>query len=138
MTITKSYIDQISYAVIGAAIEVHKSLGPGLLESVYHRCLKHELSIRKISFESELRVPIIYKELDLEAEIRCDFLIENLLVVEIKAVDYVLPVHEAQILTYMNLLQVPKRTLLNFNVVNLFNQGQKTFVNGQYRTYNEG
>jgi len=126
---SKSYLDELTYAVNGAAIEVHKALGPGLLESVYHNCLAYELTQRKIQFESERRIPISYKELKLEAYIRCDFIIEDVLALEIKSVESVLPIHQAQLLTYMKLLQAPKGILLNFNVTNLIKYGQSTFVN---------
>jgi len=133
MEITKSYLKDLVYQVNGAAIEVHKELGPGLLESVYHKCLKKELSLRKIKYKSELLVPVSYKGLDIDTELRCDLFIEDILTVELKAVEYVLPVHEAQILTYMKLLNSPEGILINFNVANLFHDGQKTFVNELYR-----
>ena len=127
--ITKEYLDELTYKVLGAAIEVHRELGPGLLESIYHKCLFYELQSRKIFFQSELIIPINYKGLQLDADLRCDFLIENCLVVELKAVENILSVHEAQILTYMKLLNAPKGIIINFNVTNLFKEGQKTFVN---------
>ncbi len=133
MNLKKSYLDELTYAINGAAIEVHKVLGPGLLERVYHQCLMHELSLRNINFETEVTIPIIYKELDTQAQIRCDLLIENAIVVELKAADLLLPINEAQLLTYMRLLEVPKGILYNFNVVHLFSQGQKTYVNNLFR-----
>jgi len=129
MELTKQYLDQLTYKVIGAAIEVHKALGPGLLESVYHKCMKKELELKGIGFQSELSVPVDYKGLEIDTELRCDLLIENCLAVELKSVDVMLPIHEAQILTYMRLLEVPKGILINFNCVNIFKEGQKTFVN---------
>ena len=134
---TKKYFDELTYSVVGAAIEVHKELGPGLLERVYHRCLVHELHSRKIYFQSEMVIPITYKTLSLDAELRCNFFVENALVVELKAVEFVLPVHEAQIITYMKLLKVPKGVLINFNVKNLFKDGQKTYVNEFFRSLPE-
>ncbi len=133
MQITKSYLKDLIYKVNGAAIEVHKELGPGLLESVYHYCLKHELLNRGIKFQSELIVPVNYKGLILDAELRCDLLIENILPVELKAVEYILPIHEAQIITYMKLLNAPEGLLINFNVSHLYKEGQKTYVNELYR-----
>ena len=133
MKITKTFLKDLIYKVNGAAIEVHKELGPGLLESVYHKCLKKELSLRKIEFKSELIVAVNYKGLELDTELRCDLFVEGILPVELKAVDAILPVHEAQIMTYMNLLDAPEGLLLNFNVSNLFIEGQKTFVNELYR-----
>ena len=137
MEITKTYLKDLIYKVNGAAIEVHKVLGPGLLESVYHKCLKHELKRRKIQFESELIVPINYKGLNLDAELRCDLFIENILPVELKAVEVILPVHKAQLMTYMKLLNVPEGLMINFNVENIFKNGQITFVNEIYRNLNE-
>ena len=131
--ITKSYLKDLTYKVNGAAIEVHKALGPGLLESVYHKCLKQELTLRGIIFFSELKIPILYKGIDIDTELRFDFLIENYIVVELKAVETVLPIHEAQILTYMNLLEAPLGIMFNFNCVNLYNEGQKTYVNQWYK-----
>ncbi|MFI5204169.1 MAG: GxxExxY protein [Flavobacteriales bacterium] len=121
------------YQVIGAAIEVHKELGPGLLESVYHRCMKHELSIRNISFVSEVLVQTDYKGIDLQVDLGCDFLVENELVVELKSVEGILAVHDAQVLSYMKLLKKPKGVLINFNCDNVFKSGQKTYVNNLYR-----
>ena len=133
MRVTKKVVDQLSYKIIGTAIEVHKNIGPGLLESVYHRFLKQEFLLRKIDFQSEMRVPVSYKGLTLEADLRCDFLIDNLIAIEIKSVEFINPIYEAQILTYMRLLKVPKGILLNFNSVNLFKEGQLTYVNEIYR-----
>jgi GxxExxY protein len=131
--ITKSKIDKISYEIIGAAIEVHKRLGPGLLESIYHKCMKIELEIRGLKFETELKVPIVYEGCELESTLRCDLFVENLIPVELKSVIDVAPVFEAQILTYMRLLNAPKGILINFNCKNVFHDGQKTFVNAIYR-----
>lgn len=133
MHLTKTQIKDLTYKINGAAIEVHKSLGPGLLESVYHKCLIHELNIRGISFISELIVPVNYKGLELNTELRCDLFIENSIVVELKAVEKILPIHEAQLLTYMNLLEVPFGILFNFNTTNIYHEGQKTFVNELYK-----
>lgn len=133
MEITKTYLKDLVYQVNGAAIEVHKALGPGLLESVYHKVLIKELSLRGLKYQSELIVPVEYKGLRLDTELRCDLFIENILVVELKAVEYILPVHEAQILTYMKLLDAPKGLLINFNVSNIYKEGQKTFVTENFR-----
>ena len=131
---TKKYLDELTYQIIGAAIEVHKALGPGLLESVYHKCLKHEFSLREIFHHSEFFVAVNYKGIDVDAELRCDFLVENAVVIELKTVDEIAPIHEAQLLTYMKLLKKPKGILINFNCVNLFKEGQRTFVNEYFRT----
>ena len=131
--ITKSYLTDLTYQVNGAAIEVHKFLGPGLLESVYHKCLKKELYLRGISFKSELLVPIIFKDLEIETDLRCDLFIENCIVLELKAIETILPIHHAQLMTYMKLLEAPKGILYNFHSVNLYKDGQKTFVNEYFR-----
>jgi GxxExxY protein len=131
--LSKKYLNDLSYQLIGAAIEVHKALGPGLLESVYHKCLKHELSIRKIQFQTEMVVPVYFKGMEIEADLKCDLFIEDCLVVELKAVEEIAPIHEAQLLTYMQLLESPKGILINFNCTNLFKEGQKTYVNEIFR-----
>ncbi len=133
MNLTKSYLTDLTYQINGAAIEVHKFLGPGLLESVYHKCLKKELTERGISFQSELLVPIQFKGIELETDLRCDLFIENCIVVELKAIEAIAPIHHAQLLTYMKLLEAPKGILFNFHTVNLFKDGQKTFVNEYFK-----
>lgn len=133
MEMTKKYLNELTYQIIGAAIEVHKELGPGLLESVYHKCLKRELFLQKIKFYSEQVVPVNYKGIELNAELRCDLIIDDAIVVELKSVEALSPIFEAQILTYMKLLQKPKGILINFNCVNIFKEGQKTFVNELFR-----
>lgn len=104
---TKLKLNDLTYRIIGTANEVHKTLGPGPLESVYHKCLKQELFLKEVSFSSELAVPINYKGTEVNAELRCDFLIEDEIVTELKAVDCMTPVFEAQLLkegqqTYVN------------------------------------
>lgn len=131
--LTKSYLKDLTYQINGACIEVHKATGPGLLESVYHKLLLHEFMLRGISFLSEMVVSIPYKGIVLDTGLRCDFLVQESIVVELKAVETLLPIHEAQLLTYMKLLGVPKGILINFNVVNLYNEGQCTFVNEVFR-----
>ena len=129
MIATKKSLDDLTYKVIGAAITVHKFLGPGLLESVYQKCLSIELNVLNIPFKTELSIPLVYREQNVETLLRCDFLIENKLVLELKSVSEVLPIHQAQLMNYMNLLKAPKGILINFNVINLFQQGQKTYIN---------
>ena len=127
--LSKSYLNDLSYKIVGCAIEVHKHLGPGLLESVYHDCLKKEFTLRNINFKSQLIVPVNYKGLVLDTEYRLDFLVEDEIVVELKAMDGILPVHEAQLLTYMKLLQKSKGMLINFNCSNIVKEGAKQMVN---------
>ncbi len=134
---TKKYLERLTYQIVGAAIEVHKALGPGLLESVYHRCMNQELLLRKLTFVSELVVAVNYKGIDLDTQLRCDLLVEDAIAVELKAVDAIMPIHEAQLLTYMKLLQKPKGILINFNCANLFREGQRTFVNELFRNLPE-
>lgn len=100
-----------------------------MVESVYQECLKHELRSRNIGFVTELIVPVRFKGILLETELRCDLFVEGMLVVELKAVSSFAPIHQAQLLTYMKLLNAPKGLLLNFNAANLFRDGQKTLVN---------
>ena len=133
MQVTKSYLNELTYRINGAAIEVHRALGPGLLESVYQKCMKHELGLQNILFKSELIVPVLYKGEQIKAELRCDLFVEDLICVELKSVESLLPVHEAQLMTYMKLLESPKGILLNFNVANLYHDGQKTYVNEIFR-----
>lgn len=130
--VTQRYLDDLTYQVIGASIEVHKAIGRGLLESVYRKCLEEELRHRKINFQTELKVPLIYKSKELNVDFRCDFFIESCLVVELKSVTELSPIFEAQLLTYMNLLKAPKGVLINFNCYNIFKEGQKTFVNDYF------
>jgi GxxExxY protein len=134
---TKAALDQLTYEIIGAAIHVHKTLGPGLLESIYHQCLKIELEDRGIEFKTEHAVCVLFNERKLETTLGCDLFIEDKIVVELKAVNQLQPLYEAQLLTYMKLLHAPKGILINFNCVNLFNQGQKTNVNELFRSLPE-
>jgi GxxExxY protein len=99
-----------SEQVIGACIEVHRELGPGLLESTYEQCLAHELALRRLLFDKQIPVPVSYKGVALECGYRVDFLVEGELVVEVKAIERLLPVHEAQVITYLKLLGVRTST----------------------------
>jgi GxxExxY protein len=105
--LTKKQVNELTYDVLGACIEVHKQMGAGLLESVYHECLKEELIHRKIKFHTEKVIPVTYKAKLLNIDFRCDLFIENCLVVELKAVQELNNVFEAQLLTYMKLLKMP-------------------------------
>jgi GxxExxY protein len=119
--------DKLSNRVIGCAIEVHKQLGPGLLESTYEQCLARELSMANILFQSQAPLPVSYKGTKLDCGYRIDLLIEKQLIVEIKAIAVMLPIHEAQILTYMKLAKIPTGLIINFNV-ELLKEGIKRFV----------
>ncbi|WP_185206380.1 GxxExxY protein [Chryseobacterium sp. C3] len=127
--ITQKYITDLTYRINGACIEVHKILGAGLAEIVYHKALEKEFKLRNIEYKSEFQIPVIYKDEYLNCDFKCDFLIEDLIVLEIKAVSSLLEIHKSQILNYMNLLKVPKGVLVNFNVKNIYHFGQETFIN---------
>lgn len=120
-------INQITEKIIGCAIEVHKNLGPGLLESAYEECLVFELSKKGLKVDRQLAVPVIYKDIKLDCGYRLDILVENTVVIELKVVDAINPVHEAQILTYMKFANKNIGLLINFNVTVLKN-GIKRFV----------
>ncbi len=107
-------INNLTEAVIGAAIEVHKELGPGLLESAYQRALAHELELRKIPFEQQKLCPVQYKNLIIDDACRLDFLVKGLVVVELKTVDALLEVHDAQVLTYLKFTSCRIGLLMNF------------------------
>ena len=111
--------DRLSSEVIGGAIEVHRVLGPGLLESIYERCLVHELTIRGMNCTNQRGVQIDYKGFVFEEELRFNLLVEHCLLVEVKAVQAVLPVHKAQLLSYMKLLKIPLGLLINFVALKL-------------------
>ncbi|MBS3770587.1 MAG: GxxExxY protein [Bacteroidales bacterium] len=130
--VTKKYLDELTYKVIGCAIEVHKYLGPGLLESIYEKCLLRELKIRGINYKNQVWVPLQYKGLELEAELRLDVLVEDVLCVELKAQEGLLPIHDAILLSYMQMLEKPKGILINFHCVNIFKEGQRTLVNNLF------
>jgi GxxExxY protein len=132
-SVSQKLVNQITFQVIGAAIEIHKEMGSGLLESIYHQCMIEELKDRGLSFKSEFKIPVTYKTKELNVDFRCDLFVEDTIVVELKAVQEILPIHEAQVLTYMKLLKSPKGVLINFNCDNIFRNGQKTFVNEYYR-----
>ena len=131
--ITQKYLDELTYEVVGASIEVHKIMGRGLLESVYHKCIIEELRHRKINFLTEVKIPVIYKDKELDVDFRCDVLVEKCLVIELKSVIAISNVHEAQLLNYMKLLKSPKGLIINFNCFNIFREGQKTLVNEYFK-----
>jgi GxxExxY protein len=122
-------LDEVSGQVIGAAIDVHRELGPGLLESVYEVCLVYELRQRGLGVERQVAQPVFYKGLQLECGYRLDLLVENRVIVELKAVEAILPIHAAQLLTYLKLRKLRLGLLINFNVPILKN-GIKRLLNG--------
>ena len=136
--ITQKDINDLTYKLIGFAIEVHKELGPGLLESVYEKCLAHLLIQNGMKVSRQQSVPINFKGLELDCNLRLDLLINDLIIVELKTVEFILPVHEAQLLTYLKLLKKPKGILINFNCTNIFKEGQKTFVTEYFKDLLKG
>ena len=137
MQVTKKYLNELTYKVIGSAIEVHKHLGPGLLESVYEKCFLRELALRGIGYRNQIWVPVQYKGVELDTELRLDVLVEEILCVELKAQEGLLPIHDAVLLSYMQMLQKPKGILINFHCVNIFKDGQKTLVNSLFSELSE-
>lgn len=122
-------INKLTSEIIGSAIEVHRILGPGLLESAYEECLCRELALRNISFERQLQLPIEYKGVKLDCGYRVDLLVARNIVIEIKSVESLLPIHQAQTLTYMRLGNWQVGLLINFNI-HLLKQGIKRLLNG--------
>ncbi|MFN8705825.1 MAG: GxxExxY protein [Planctomyces sp.] len=111
--------DDVSNRVIGCAIEVHRNLGPGLLESAYEQCLAHELPLNRIAFQFQLAQPVQYKDIRFDCGYRIDMLVENKLILELKSVEKIQGIHQAQLLTYMKLSGIKIGLLMNFNVTKL-------------------
>ncbi len=122
--------DDLTRQVIGAAIEVHRSMGPGLLESVYEECLSAELDHRRLAFQRQVPIALEYRGRSLGSDLRIDLIVRGQLVLELKAVEKILPIHEAQLLTYLRLTRKNLGLLINFNVPTL-KEGVKRMVNGR-------
>lgn len=122
MNLTQKYLDDLTYKVVGTAIEFYKFMGRVLFKSVYPECLKEELKYRKINFLSEFKIPVTYKNTDLKIDFRCYLFIENRFVIKLKVVQNIASVFKVQLLNYMKLLKVPKGTLINFNSNNIFHE----------------
>lgn len=137
MKITKSYLNKLGYDIVGAAIEVHKHLGPGLLESIYEECLVMELELRNFEVKRQNRVPVVYKGKTVKEDLRIDILVNDLIIVEIKAVQEMKPIFEAQLLTYMKLSEISKGFLINFNTINITQYGLKPMVNDLFENLPE-
>lgn len=121
--------NQLSNKIVGAAIEVHRTLGPGLLESTYEECLCHELALNEIPFERQALLPVVYKENLLDCGYRVDVIVDRKVILELKSVAEIQPIHKAQLLTYLKLSGLKLGLLLNFNVV-LMKDGINRFVKG--------
>lgn len=134
--ISKSYIETIAKQIIGGAIYVHRHLGPGLLESVYEAAMKEELRHRGLKFEVQRKISITFRETKLSTELRCDLVVEDLIICELKSVEEIAPVHQAQLLSYMRLAQLPKGLLLNFNTP-IMREGIRSMVNDLYKNLPE-
>ncbi|MBS1744642.1 MAG: GxxExxY protein [Bacteroidetes bacterium] len=132
MSFTKKQVTQLSYAIIGLAIKVHKILGPGLLESVYEKCLLYELQKAGHEVKQQLIVPVVYEEMIFDTDLRLDLLVDEIVIVELKAIETVPPVHEAKLLTYMKLLKKPQGLMINFFTDNI-TKSMKPFVNEYFR-----
>jgi len=135
---TQKELNALTHEIIGAAIEVHKELGPGLLESIYEKCLVHLLREHGMTVATQQKIPLIFRGLRLDCDLRFDLLVNDSIIVEVKSVEYLLPVHDAQLLTYLKLLNKPKGILINFNCTNIFKEGQKTMVTGLFAALPKG
>ena len=116
MDLQRTETDALTEKIIGCAIEVHRTLGPGLLESAYEQCLARELSLREVGFRLQVPVPVEYKGVHLDCGYRIDVLVDEQVILELKSIERILAIHEAQLLTYMKLANVTKGLLINFNV----------------------
>ena len=121
-------IDEIAEAIIGAAIRVHRELGPGLLESAYEACLAYELLERGLAFEQQRPLPLRYRDLEIDCAYRLDLFVERAVIVEVKSIEKLLPIHDAQLISYLRLAQCPIGLLLNFNVP-VLTQGIRRLAN---------
>lgn len=129
---TKKQITQLSYEITGLAIKVHRTLGAGLLESIYEKCLVHELIKNGYDVKKQVKVPINYEEITIDADLKIDLLVNDSVIVELKAIEQLLPIHEAQLLTYMKILKKPQGLLINFFTDNI-TKSLKPFVNEYFR-----
>ncbi len=133
MVITQKYVNSISFKVVGCAIEVHKELGPGLLESLYEEALIIELKAKGLEVVSQQQVIPFYKGIECSTRLRFDVLVEDLVMVENKSVDAIHPIDKAQLLSYMKLVEKPKGLIINYNVLNITKEGLVPLVNELFR-----
>jgi GxxExxY protein len=136
--VTQKQLNNLTQEIIGTAIEVHRELGPGLLENIYEKCLSYILKEQDFEVAEQQKVPVSFRGIYLDCDLRYDLLVEDLVIVEIKAVEDLMHIHQAQLLTYLRLLQKPKGILLNFNCTNIFKAGQKTMVTENFAKLPKG
>ena len=129
MEVTKRFVNQLAYKIVGCAIEVHKELGPGLLDNLYEECLIFELKNLGLKVTSQQQIVPIYKGIECISRLRFDILVEDLVLVENKSTNGFSPIDQAQLLSYMNLLEKPKGLLINYNVLNITTEGLIPLVN---------
>jgi GxxExxY protein len=129
---TQSEVTQLSYDITGYAIRLHKAIGPGLLESVYENCLKFDLQHNGYDVVQQRKVPVNYNGFKIDTNLRLDLMVNDCIIIELKAVEYILPVHEAQLLTYMNLLKKPQGLLINFFTANI-SKSMRPLVNQYFK-----
>jgi GxxExxY protein len=130
--ITQKVINKLTKDIIGCAIDVHKEFGPGMLEKTYEKALLMVLAEKGLKVQSQLEVPVTFRGIVIDNAFKLDLLVEDLIIVELKAVEKILPVHEAQLITYLKLMKKPKGILINFYSTNIFYEGQKTFITEEY------
>lgn len=131
MRVTQKYLTELGYQITGCAIEVHRNLGPGLLESVYEPCFLHELKSSGMDVKSQVWVPVIYKGINFGGQLKLDLLVNDCIIVEIKAVDAMISIFEAQLLSYLKLTGMPKGLLINFHSETIVSQ-LKSFVTEEF------
>jgi len=132
MEITQAYVNEMAYEIVGCAIEVHKQVGPGLLESIYEMCFIEELKSNGFKVESQVSVPIVYKNKNIGVPLKLDLVIDDLIIVELKSVEKILPVFKAQLLSYLKLTTKPKGLLINFNCENITRDGLVPLVTEEF------
>jgi len=135
---TKNEINKLCYEILRCAIEVHRVLGPGLLESIYEKCMIFELESRGFEVRSQIEVPLLYKGHCLETRLKLDLLVEEIVIVELKSAEAFIPINSAQIISHLNLMAKPKGILINFNTTNIMKEGQKTFVTQRFADLPDG
>jgi len=138
MCSTKNEINKLCHDILSCAIEVHRVLGLGLLESIYEKCLIFELEERGFEVRSQIELPLLYKGHYLETHLKLDLLVEDIVIVELKSVDAFIPINSAQIISHLKLMNKPKGILINFNSTNLIKEGQKTFVTHKFAELPDG